>query len=77
MKLTLFRRTQCELCDHAEAALRAEGIDGYQAVALAWHGELAERYGHRIPVLRRDDTGAELDWPFDRHGIRRFLLAPE
>lgn len=26
--------------------------------------ELFERYQLRIPVLRRDDTGAELDWPF-------------
>lgn len=26
---------------------------------------LMERYQLRIPVLRREDTGAELDWPFD------------
>jgi hypothetical protein len=39
--------------------------------------ELAEallvRYGTRIPVLRRNDTGAELDWPFTRDQLLTFL----
>jgi hypothetical protein len=35
--------------------------------------ELEQRYGWRIPVLRRMDTGAELDWPFDAWKLRRFL----
>ena len=34
---------------------------------------LVEAYGLRIPVLRRVDTGAELDWPFDTEQIVAFL----
>jgi hypothetical protein len=35
--------------------------------------DLTETYGLRIPVLRRVDTGAELDWPFDTEQIVAFL----
>ncbi|GAB5340169.1 hypothetical protein PFUM301598_46370 [Pseudomonas fluorescens] len=35
--------------------------------------DLTEVYGLRIPVLRRVDTGAELDWPFDPEQIVAFL----
>ena len=34
---------------------------------------LQARYGERIPVLRREDSGAELDWPFDAVAIRAFI----
>jgi hypothetical protein len=36
--------------------------------------EWVDDYGLRIPVLRRVDTGAELDWPFDTEEVVRFLL---
>ena len=32
-----------------------------------------EQYGLRIPVLRRNDTGAELNWPFDAEQVVTFL----
>lgn len=35
--------------------------------------DLTEAYGLRIPVLRRVDTGAELDWPFDADQVVAFL----
>lgn len=34
---------------------------------------LVEAYGLRIPVLRRMDTGVELDWPFDAEQVVAFL----
>lgn len=34
---------------------------------------LMERYQLRIPVLRREDSGAELDWPFDLATAMVFL----
>ena len=71
--LTLYRRPECELCDHAERALAAAGVGGYMRVELGWDGSLAERYGERIPVLVRGDSGAELDWPFDSGSVARFL----
>jgi len=42
-------------------------------VEIADDDELLERYGVRIPVLQRLDTGAELDWPFDAVAIERLL----
>ena len=32
-----------------------------------------EAYSLRIPVLRRIDTEAELDWPFDSEQVVAFL----
>lgn len=34
---------------------------------------LEDRYGTRVPVLRDEDSGRELDWPFDEAALRRFL----
>ena len=33
-----------------------------------------QTYGLRIPVLRRVDTGAELDWPFETEQVVSFLI---
>jgi len=71
--LTLFRRDECELCDHAERALQDAGVASFERVAIGWDGSLAERYGERLPVLVRGDSGAELDWPFDSGSLRHFL----
>lgn len=75
MKLVMYRRDGCHLCDRAEEALRGAGLDEVDSVFIEWSGPLADRYGTRIPVLVRDDTGAELDWPFDPWTVRRFLAA--
>ena len=71
--LTLYRRPGCHLCDLAQESLAQAGVTGVVEVELDWEGELAARYGERIPVLRRNDSGAELDWPFDAAGIRNLL----
>jgi len=34
---------------------------------------LEERYGTRVPVLRNDGKGAELDWPFDAARLEALL----
>lgn len=73
----LFGTLGCHLCEAAESEL----------MPLVEHGLLVElvdiddaeslflRYGLRIPVLRRADTGAELDWPFDTDQVVAFLDA--
>jgi Glutaredoxin-like domain (DUF836) len=76
MNLTLFRREQCSLCEHAEEALRAAGVQGFERVDVGWRGSNAERYGLRVPVLRREDSGAELEWPFDAWSVRQFVAKP-
>lgn len=75
VRLTLFRRPGCHLCDLAAESLLAAGVAVVDEVELGWEGALAERYGERIPVLRREDSGAELDWPFDAHAIRGLIGA--
>jgi hypothetical protein len=74
--LVLYRRASCQLCDHAEVALRDAGVAAFTTVEIGWEGELAERYGWRVPVLRDADSGRELDWPFDAWGVRAFVGSP-
>jgi hypothetical protein len=72
-RLTLYRREDCPLCDHAEEALRGAGVADYETTEVGWSGELAERYGERVPVLVRAADAAELAWPFDVWTVRRFV----
>ncbi|MNG11026.1 hypothetical protein D3C84_945290 [compost metagenome] len=44
-----------------------------ELVDIAESEATAETYGLRIPVLRRIDTDAELDWPFDAEQVVAFL----
>lgn len=62
----------CHLCDEAKAILRVAGIEA-DYIDIAEDGDLLEKYGMRIPVLQRSDTGAELGWPFDVAAVSRFL----
>ncbi len=77
MRLILYRRSSCHLCELAEQALLAAGADTFERVEIGWEGELSEIYGWRIPVLRVEPDGRELDWPFDSFSARRFLDARE
>jgi Glutaredoxin-like domain (DUF836) len=76
MSLRLFRRENCGLCELAEAMLRDAAVAGVEVLFLEDHAALEDRYGWRIPVLRRMDTDAELDWPFDAWKLKRFLDVP-
>jgi hypothetical protein len=70
--LILYGTSCCHLCEQAEAVLREAGVAA-QHIDIADDDGLLERYGVRIPVLRRSDTGAELGWPFDAADVIRFL----
>lgn len=76
MELYFYTTSQCHLCELAEALLvntpmpKPVPVD---VVDIAQSEALVERYGTRIPVLRRNDTGAELDWPFNRDQLLTFL----
>ncbi len=73
MRLTLFQRDDCPLCDAADAVLAAAGVPDFDPLWI--DGDLAMEaiYGARVPVLRREDSGRELDWPFDPAAVRAFL----
>jgi hypothetical protein len=60
----------CHLC--AEAILHRAKITAIK-IDIAEANDLFERYSLRIPVLKRVDNDAELDWPFDAATVSRFL----
>ena len=71
--LELYATSGCHLCERAESVIR-EAVDRtVGSLDIADDEVLLERYGVRIPVLRRLDTGEELDWPFDAAAVRRLL----
>ena len=75
ISLTLFGTTACHLCE--ECLMLTRPLEGngvrVQQVDIVDDPELLERYQLRIPVLRRVDTGAELDWPFDLGQLMSWL----
>jgi len=55
----------------------AEGCE-LSEVDISASDELFERYGVLIPVLQREDTGAELNWPFDLAAVKGLIAeAPQ
>lgn len=72
----LFSTPGCHLCEIAEAYLLPLIEHGLmvELVDIAESERLSDAYGLRIPVLRRADTGAELDWPFSTGQVVNFLL---
>lgn len=72
MDIRLYGTACCHLCEEAQAILHELGIQA-ERVDIADDDELLEKYGIRIPVLKRVDTGAELGWPFDAEAVARFL----
>ncbi|WLI09666.1 MULTISPECIES: glutaredoxin family protein [Pseudomonas] len=72
----LFGTLGCHLCEIAEAVIMpfvvGQGLL-VELVDITDPDDLTEVYGLRIPVLRRVDTGAELDWPFDIEQVVTFL----
>ncbi|GLH38246.1 MULTISPECIES: glutaredoxin family protein [Pseudomonas] len=71
----LFGTLGCHLCEVAEAELMPFVEHGLlvELMDIAEDESWFEKYSLRIPVLRRVDTGAELDWPFSGDEIVAFL----
>lgn len=71
----LFGTLGCHLCEIAEAEIMPLVDHGLlvELVDITDPQDLTDLYGLRIPVLRRVDTGAELDWPFDAEQVVAFL----
>ncbi|MBS0557844.1 MAG: glutaredoxin family protein [Proteobacteria bacterium] len=73
MRLILFQRDDCRLCDEAIAVLAQAHTPEFASVFIDESAELEARYGTRVPVLREDESGRELDWPFDVDALRAWL----
>lgn len=70
--LLLYTRPGCHLCEQALALVRDAGEEP-RRVDISGDLKLLREYGARIPVLRRRDTGAELEWPFDAEELNDWL----
>ena len=69
---TLYQRDDCHLCDQALAVLAQARAPEFDSVFIDEDDALEARYGVRVPVLRDNASGAELDWPFDADSLRRW-----
>lgn len=65
----------CHLCEVAEGVLLPFVEHGLlvELIDIAEREGWVDIYGLRIPVLRRVDTGAELNWPFESDQVADFL----
>lgn len=73
----LFVTLNCHVCAAAETELMPLVEHGLmlELIHIADSAAMTDEYGLRTPVLRRTDTGAELDWPFDTQQAVVFLSA--
>jgi len=71
--LILFQRDDCKLCDEAVALLARARVPDFASVWIDGDAAMEARYGERVPVLRDEDSGRELGWPFDGQALRMFL----
>ena len=73
MILVLYQRDECHLCDLAIDVLAAARVPDFSSVFIDNDNALEARYGDRVPVLREEESGRELNWPFDVAKIAAFL----
>ena len=73
MGLTLYQRDHCHLCDLALDELAKARAPDFESVFIDGDDALEARYGLRVPVLRDEGRGVELEWPFDAGKLREFL----
>ncbi|HCW94455.1 MAG TPA: glutaredoxin [Pseudomonas sp.] len=71
----LFGTLGCHLCEQAEGLLMPLVERGLlvELLDIVDDERLVDEYGLRIPVLRRADSGEELDWPFELEQVVLFL----
>ena len=74
--LVFYTTDGCHLCEDAEKILKAvlnPEVFDVQCVDIAESNALIEQYDLTIPVLKRLDTAAELNWPFSVGSLMQFL----
>jgi len=77
MQNLLFYTTEgCHLCEQAELLLKeAQSLrpTSLESVDIATSADLVDRYGLRIPVVKKQSNNKELGWPFDMTMLLQFL----
>lgn len=76
MNVVLFTGPECHLCDLAMVEI--ENLNNQHLNVekrnIRDNAQDYHLYAVKIPVLKRVDTGAELNWPFTQHDIATFIL---
>jgi hypothetical protein len=75
MRLTLYQRDDCHLCDLALEVLAQARLPDFDSVFIDDDIDLEARYGKRVPVLRDQESARELNWPFDAPTVAAWLAA--
>jgi hypothetical protein len=75
MRLFLYTKPDCPLCDEAREIVRdvVGGAVLLEEVDISDDEMLSRRYGKRIPVLRRADDATEIDWPFGPSDVSQLV----
>lgn len=71
-RLLFYTTAGCHLCEQAAEMLnelRATRAVEIEAIDIADDYFLFELYGVRIPVVKSEESGEELGWPFDREQL--------
>jgi hypothetical protein len=73
MRLRLFQRDVCRSATRPSPCWPRRALPDFESVWIDDDAALEARYGERVPVLRDELRGAELDWPFDAAQVAAFL----
>jgi len=74
MALIFYTRDPCELCEKAYRLITVGGLaDRVEVVDIDTDPELVQRYGDQVPVVRNDETGEKLSWPFTASQVRELV----
>lgn len=76
MSYVLFSKEACHLCELAQQVI----VDVAASMPVEIYIEdisesesLVQQYGTRIPVLKNETNGRELDWPFTHSELLKWL----
>jgi glutaredoxin len=73
LRVTLYERAGCHLCDEAGVLLdEMLGSGGYERVDIDAHDDLVLRYGFRVPVIGLDGID-RLEAPISAPELRTLL----
>jgi len=70
-EIVLYTRPDCHLCELAEQMLEMAGVVWHR-VDIESDLDLLRKFGLRVPVLYRPDSGRELFWPFNAESVLEF-----
>jgi hypothetical protein len=74
IQLLFYTTSHCHLCEEAQFIIKNAHLEIILiAVEITDDNLLIEKYGMKIPVLKRSDNKTELNWPFDEAKLKTFL----